>query len=676
MPKNPGIPLYFYQVLEEEYVSLHGPIPADEEILNVYLPSGDGDGATRLVKAALDWNFHEGHLKDPAGFAADLLQTAEVADDASPDALIHLYDELARKKLRAYIRAKIDAAVLKELAERGQGEHAAQAPLRARVAALEEALNGLLKDKSLYDSDRFPRNWLRPASSGLVRLHESHGGFEDEALKQFNRLLLEVAFPSHIEKINDIRLAAVYLRFHREKPTALSLSGGGIRSGTFALGLIQGLARHNLLKKFDYLSTVSGGGYMGSWLTAWIHRHPKGLGGVTIDLANSDPKSKIDPDPRPLQNLREYSNFITPKVGLLTADTWTFVGIYLRNLLLNWVVFIPLLMAVLMIPRLAVTLTLWQPVEEPGRKVEDVLKDRGISPGQVKGLDQVSAQQRIVYPLKGGVTVFGKQFVYRDFLFVAGFLLGVWALGYIGFNRPGVRELLRRRSRFWRDRADQGSFLLYCLLPLVLSALLLTLYWAWLREVEDAPGLRAFVLFGVAFTFAGWLIASLVLRRFHWSELLTLELLAILLAGALGGFLFWLLSLFAIGDPVIGYGIAVRDGSLLSVPLAWTDWTAWTWVQWKTEVYVCFAVPIFLLVVWAGTTLFVGLTSIRRDFDDQDREWWARFAAWLLIAAIVWSIANVLVIFGPLALLDSPRLIAAVGGLSGLLSILVGRSAL
>src|SRR5271155_6258701 len=59
----------------------------------------------------------------------------------------------------------------------------------------------------------------------------------------------------------------------QEKPlSALCISGGGIRSSTFALGALQALADHRLLGQFDYLSTVSGGGYIGSWLTAWIKR--------------------------------------------------------------------------------------------------------------------------------------------------------------------------------------------------------------------------------------------------------------------------------------------------------------------------------------------------------------------------------------------------------------------
>ena len=46
----------------------------------------------------------------------------------------------------------------------------------------------------------------------------------------------------------------------------LALSGGGIRSATFSLGLLRGLAQQKLLNRFDVLSTVSGGGYVGSAL--------------------------------------------------------------------------------------------------------------------------------------------------------------------------------------------------------------------------------------------------------------------------------------------------------------------------------------------------------------------------------------------------------------------------
>src|SRR5882672_7045423 len=53
----------------------------------------------------------------------------------------------------------------------------------------------------------------------------------------------------------------------------LALSGGGIRSASIALGVMQALAAAGKLQKFDYLSTVSGGGYVGSALT-WFTSRP------------------------------------------------------------------------------------------------------------------------------------------------------------------------------------------------------------------------------------------------------------------------------------------------------------------------------------------------------------------------------------------------------------------
>jgi hypothetical protein len=54
----------------------------------------------------------------------------------------------------------------------------------------------------------------------------------------------------------------------------LALSGGGIRSATFCLGVVQTLVRQGLLPQFDYLSTVSGGGYFGSFLSCALGTNP------------------------------------------------------------------------------------------------------------------------------------------------------------------------------------------------------------------------------------------------------------------------------------------------------------------------------------------------------------------------------------------------------------------
>ena len=55
----------------------------------------------------------------------------------------------------------------------------------------------------------------------------------------------------------------------RDELSGLALSGGGIRSASFGLGVMQALAHNGWLNKFDYLSTVSGGGYIGSSLS-WL----------------------------------------------------------------------------------------------------------------------------------------------------------------------------------------------------------------------------------------------------------------------------------------------------------------------------------------------------------------------------------------------------------------------
>jgi hypothetical protein len=81
--------------------------------------------------------------------------------------------------------------------------------------------------------------------------------------------------PAKVDAINKSESEAVrQRRKHREvgapegmNAVGLALSGGGIRSATFCLGVVQVLAERNLLKDVDFLSTVSGGGYTGSFLT-------------------------------------------------------------------------------------------------------------------------------------------------------------------------------------------------------------------------------------------------------------------------------------------------------------------------------------------------------------------------------------------------------------------------
>jgi hypothetical protein len=82
---------------------------------------------------------------------------------------------------------------------------------------------------------------------------------------------------------------------------------------------LQGLARCGLLDKFHYLSTVSGGGYIGSWLSAWINR--AGLTSVTTQLACLSEHTRPNPEPIEIQNLRSYSNYLSSRLGMFSADS-------------------------------------------------------------------------------------------------------------------------------------------------------------------------------------------------------------------------------------------------------------------------------------------------------------------------------------------------------------------
>ena len=98
----------------------------------------------------------------------------------------------------------------------------------------------------------------------------------------------------------------------------LTFSGGGIRSATFNLGVLQGLANLGLLRFIDYLSTVSGGGYVGNWLAACIRRR-KGLDAVAQELQTDRGErgrrtgQPVAPDEaEPIRHLRRYSNYLAP----------------------------------------------------------------------------------------------------------------------------------------------------------------------------------------------------------------------------------------------------------------------------------------------------------------------------------------------------------------------------
>jgi hypothetical protein len=132
----------------------------------------------------------------------------------------------------------------------------------------------------------------------------------------------------------------------------LALSGGGNRSATFNLGLLQGLADLNLLPAFDYLATVSGGGYVGGFWSAWLSRAERTAAerrGGFPGVADGDARAEA-PEVR---HLRQFSNFLSPRVGLLSWDTGRMVAAAVSGL-------VPAFAAALAL--VALTLSLWTAV--------------------------------------------------------------------------------------------------------------------------------------------------------------------------------------------------------------------------------------------------------------------------------------------------------------------------
>src|SRR5207237_5963166 len=169
------------------------------------------------------------------------------------------------------------------------------------------------------------------------------------------------------------------------------------------------------------LSNVEGGAFIGSWPTSWIHRQNKSVVDVSAELAKV-PDNPLETEPNPVYNLRVYANYLTPKKGLLSVDTWTLIAVYLRNLLLNWMVFVPVIMAFLILPRIwfaFVKSTYWEPYFDSRT------------------------------------------------LLTTGFLAAAFALAYIGTNLPG--------GKLWNFHVSR--FVGFDLLPLVMSAMTVTSYY-------------------------------------------------------------------------------------------------------------------------------------------------------------------------------------------------------
>ena len=146
--------------------------------------------------------------------------------------------------------------------------------------------------------------------------------------------------------------------------TGIALSGGGIRSACFCLGILQALSYAGWLKKLDYMSTVSGGGYIGGSLSWLLHKKWKGEHGEeipygldrrnfpygTYPMAGMEDKSETGKTSnwnvykgRMLRHLRQHARYLTPGDGI---NFMSLVAVVARNALFSLFVYGGLLVVI------------------------------------------------------------------------------------------------------------------------------------------------------------------------------------------------------------------------------------------------------------------------------------------------------------------------------------------
>lgn len=426
--------------------------------------------------------------------------------------------------------------------------------------------------------------------------------------------------------VQDPNPSELFRKVHAEATplSALCISGGGIRSATFALGAVQGLAEKGLLDQFDYLSTVSGGGYLGGWLTAWVHR----AGGIdrVVPRLRRDAPEPASGQPDPIRHLREYNSYLSPRRGGFSADVWTLVATVVRNILLNWLVLIPLLLLALLPPRLYVSLLSF--------------------PEMLHG-DAVFAAAEPDYTASELNAISGSPWVRYALPALSAFLFAMAWYNLLRFL-PGVGN--RNHTR-----ADYLKWVLAPLIGAVLSFLLWdSLYFlgSSFRNYTNFSWVLEWTLVPVA---AAWFAYLLI----HGGSLRSRARL-----------LFGPLSL----------AIACMAAGLGAATWVTTNFLIWSphdpnHVSWDT--YVTLGPSLVLLGFYLGTTLFLGLSS--SFLKDDDREWMSRAMAGVLLFCVVWTGLCFLVLIVPGWVLGwrpwENGLVGLLGALSAWISSRGGRKA-
>lgn len=389
-----------------------------------------------------------------------------------------------------------------------------------------------------------------------------------------------------------------------QKPAAESLiglafSGGGIRSATFNLGVLQAFAQERLLHAFDYLSTVSGGGYIGGWLMGWMKHAGIGIGEIEKQLASQPYSTAAPGDPPQVHFLRDYSNYLTPRKGILSDDFWAFMGSYLRNTILNLMILLLSLLSVLMVPR----------------AIEYI--------PQLLEMEETSS-----WALRIGSHVVDSQYLA---LFL-GFVLGAVGVAFIGANLTWVNPPKGIKYPAW---SKQGPIQLLIVVPLFVSAGLLSYGYYGLLLWWPFPISRAYAapIIGVVLYLGVWFGAYLFCKAYRKLKKIPKQNVAP----------WWMLLLTAFGAGAIGGYLLLPFGRVLLA--AWPDKYFWPNKNWHV---LTFGTPLLVGIMMLAGVLHLGLMG--RRMTDEYREWWGRLGGWLMIYSLSWLFLFLMAVYVPIAL--------------------------
>ncbi|MEZ5292491.1 MAG: hypothetical protein R2745_15525 [Vicinamibacterales bacterium] len=425
--------------------------------------------------------------------------------------------------------------------------------------------------------------------------------------------------------------------------TGLAISGGGIRSATFALGVLEGLKSAGRLARFDYLSTVSGGGYIGSWLSANCRRHADWLAPAALWEAS-------------IAHLRRYSNYLSPTVGFFSADTWTMATIWTRNALLIQVTVLLAFACVLVVPRLLFEMFLHWPEAGSWRWASVALfllgavgiagnQLRNTSPGTLGFLDARSwpagaggaavlvaaawgyASWMGFAPFAGGRVSYAAAAPVALLLVLAAFLLQPVAVKAIATFWVGAGEAPERVNY------TQGWAQAVVVIPLVGAAYLVAaVLWGESTGASGSRELANLATFGdfVGTAFWYWPFPLAIVGLSLWM----LSLCSVRRDGAMA----WVVASLA---PAAAVG--VFHTALSAIMVALHGWAATPATgAWHAFVW---APPLVALAFALALVTLVGLLG--RQSPDAVREWWSRLAAWLGIYSTAWMVATVAAAYGP-----------------------------